>query len=152
MLYSINRLEHKQEIEDWLSSGKVLVINRYCESNIAYGAASGVSIEWLRLLESKVPQADYIFYLRATTKLSKERKSERDKFEGDLSFLARVSSVYDALATDNPNWFTIDADDTVENIQYEIRRITEELVLKDRGKSETSINMRFRNVPPTTTR
>lgn len=147
MLYSINRLEHKQEIEEWLARGRIAVINRYCESNIAYGAASGVSIEWLRSLESKMPQADYVFYLRATTKLSKERKNERDIFEGDLSFLERVSSVYDALAEDSRNWFTIDADDSIENIHYEIWRITEELVLKERGKSETSINMRFRDVP-----
>ncbi|MHB1907633.1 MAG: dTMP kinase [Nitrososphaerales archaeon] len=131
MLYSLNRYEHKNQIENWQSEGKIIVINRYCVSNLAYGGASGLSIDWLRSLESQMPQADYIFYLRATPNLSKLRKSNRDKFESDLSFLSRVSSVYDALSQ-SPNWFKIDADDSIENIQYEIFKITEELLRSKR--------------------
>lgn len=132
MLYSLNRLEHKREIEGWLNEEKVIVINRYCESNLAYGGASGLPIEWLRSLESQMPQASYVYYLRATPTLSKERKTSRDKFEMDLAFLERVTSVYDALA-ESPNWFTIDADNSVESIHYEITKITEKL-LQERGE------------------
>jgi dTMP kinase len=133
MLYSLNRLEHKKEIETWLNEGKVVVINRYCESNLAYGGASGLSIEWLRSLESEMPQSNYVYYLRAKPSLSNERKaSSRDKFEANLAFLERVASVYDALA-ESPNWFSIDANNSIENIHYEISRVTEEL-LKDQGR------------------
>ena len=127
MLYSANRLEHKERIERWLGEGRILIINRYCDSNLAYGAASGLSIEWLKSLESKMPPADYIFYLKGEVKLSKERKSKRDKFEIDLDFLKRVSSVYNALA-ESPNWFTIDADNSIESIHYEISRLTRKLL------------------------
>jgi dTMP kinase len=127
MLYSVNRLEHKERIERWLREERIVVINRYCESNLAYGAAAGLRIEWLRSIESKMPEADYVFYLKAEPELSKERKSERDKFEIDLDFLKRVSSVYNALA-ESPNWFTIDADNSIEIIHYEISRLTEKLL------------------------
>jgi dTMP kinase len=127
MLYSINRLEHKDTIEKWLADGEVIVINRYCDSNLAYGAASGLSIEWLTSLESKMPAADYIFYLKADSQLSRERKSDRDKFEIDIDFLRRVTSVYNALAKTS-NWFTIDADNSIESIRYEITRLVEKLL------------------------
>jgi dTMP kinase len=127
MLYSVNRLENKDTIERWLGEGKIIVINRYSESNLAYGTASGLSMEWLRTLESKMPRADFIFYLKAYPELSKERKSARDKFETDLDFLKRVWVVYDSLAK-SPNWFSIDADNSVESIQYEIATLTRKLL------------------------
>lgn len=134
MLFSLNRLEHKKEIEAWLNEGDIVVVNRYCDSNLAYGGASGLSIEWLRSLESEMPQSNYVYYLRAKPDLSKERKTRsRDKFEMDLAFLERVVSVYDTLA-ESPNWFTIDANNSVESVHYEILKITEELLKEHKGK------------------
>lgn len=130
ILYTINRYEHKERIENWLDQGRIVVINRYCDSNLAYGGASGLSIEWLKFLESKMPQADYVFYLKAEPSLSKKRKKERDMFEADIAFLERVSSVYSALA-ETPNWFTVNADDSIENIHYEITKIVENLLFED---------------------
>src|SRR5579863_8588738 len=105
MLFALNRLEHKEQLEKWLREGKTVVINRYCSSNLAYGSANGLPIEWLKELEKNMPEADYVFYLKADSELSKKRKaSDRDRFEVDLSFLDRVTAVYDALA-ESANWF-----------------------------------------------
>jgi dTMP kinase len=142
MLYSVNRLEHKEKIESWLQQGRVIVINRYCDSNLAYGTGNGLSIEWLRTLESMMPQADYVFYLKSSYELSIKRKSDRDKFETDPDFLRRVSSVYDALAG-NPNWFTIDADNSIESIQYEISRVAEKLLQEE---EESLLGMKERPI------
>ncbi|MGI0084777.1 MAG: dTMP kinase, partial [Nitrososphaerales archaeon] len=89
MLYSINRYEHKDQIERWLGDLKIVIINRYCESNIAYGVAGRLSMEWLSQIESRMPQSNYIFFLKATSELSKRRKSSRDKFETDYDYLTR---------------------------------------------------------------
>ena len=132
MLYSINRYEHKPEIEKWLNdTGSVVVINRYCDSNLAYGGASGLSIEWLRGLESMMPGPDYVFYLKATPELSKTRKANRDRFETDLEFLERVSHVYDTLA-ESVNWFSVDARDSVQAVHYEIMKLAEGLLEEKR--------------------
>jgi dTMP kinase len=140
MLFSLNRLEHKNEIEAWLNEGKIVVVNRYCDSNLAYGAASGLSIEWLRSLESEMPQASYVYYLRASPDLSKERKTRsRDKFETDIAFLDRVVSVYDTLA-ESPNWFIIDANNSIESVHYEVSKITEELLKEHEGNGIGLVN------------
>ncbi|MGI0080617.1 MAG: dTMP kinase, partial [Nitrososphaerales archaeon] len=130
MLYSINRYEHKDQIERWLGDLKIVIINRYCESNIAYGVASGLSMEWLGQIESRMPQSNYIFFLKATSELSKRRKSSRDKFETDYDYLTRVSKVYEALA-ESPHWFSMDADRTIDSIHYEIAKLTESLLKED---------------------
>ncbi len=133
MLYSINRYEHKDQIERWLRDLKVVVINRYCESNIAYGVAGGLSLEWLRQLESRMPQSNFVFFLNATAELSKQRKSARDKFETDYDYLTRVSKVYEALA-ESAHWFSLEADNTVQAIHYEVTKLTENLLKEDWAK------------------
>ncbi len=137
MLYSTNRYEHKDQIDKWLENSKVVVINRYCESNIAYGVAAGISLEWLKQIESRMPQSDYVLFLKATPELSQKRKSSRDKFETDVTYLTRVSKVYEALA-ETPNWLSIDADNTVNLIHYEITKLTQGLLEESGAKVFTT--------------
>jgi dTMP kinase len=128
LLYAANRYEKKATIERWLSDGKVIIANRYCESNLAYGVANGLSLEWLKEIESKMPQSDYIFLLNADPELSQSRKERlRDRYEADLSFLGRVSSVYNALAVPG-RWFAIDANQPRETIHFEISKLAMSLI------------------------
>lgn len=143
-IYSANRYEFKSQIDRWVSEKKIVVLNRYCESNVAYGTAEGLPMTWLQNLESRMPQADHVFYLKITPELSSMRKTSRDRFEGDLKFLKRVSQVYDAMAAD-PKWITLDAERDVEIIHYEITRTlsvllngTAKKLLEDKSASESS--------------
>lgn len=120
-LYAANRYEFKPKIEDWISEERVIVLNRYCESNVAYGIADGLPRTWLEQLESQMPQADYIFYLRITSELSSNRKKSRDRFESSDKFLQRVVEVYDALSAP-PRWVTVNGDRERDIIHYEIVR------------------------------
>jgi dTMP kinase len=137
-LYSANRYEFKNSIGRWIAEKRVIVLNRYCESNIAYGVADGLPLAWLRELESRMPQADYVFYLRINPELSLRRKVSRDRFESDARFLNRVSQVYDALAT-APNWITVNGEENVEMISYEITKALTAR-LQDRGSSRQNKN------------
>ena len=119
LLYAANRYEHKEQIEKWISDGKVVIINRYSESNLAYGGANGLSIDWLAQIESRMPSSDYVFYLKLSPEVSAARKRNRDRYEADLAFLKRVSSVYEALSEPG-RWFTISADQPKDLIHYEI--------------------------------
>lgn len=120
-LYAANRYEFKPTIDSWVSDGRLIVLNRYCESNIAYGIADGLPRPWLEHLESRMPQSDYVFYLKISPELSLQRKRSRDRFESDAKFLARVSEVYDALA-DGPRWITIDGNRDSGLVHYEIMK------------------------------
>jgi dTMP kinase len=121
LLYAANRYEHKEQIEKWIGDGKIVVINRYCESNIAYGGAGGLPLDWLVQIESLMPKSDYVFYLKLSPEVSASRKKNRDRYEADLAFLKRVSSVYEALVEPG-RWFTIFADRPKDLIHYEIAK------------------------------
>lgn len=121
LLYAANRYEHKEKIESWIEEGKVVVINRYSESNLAYGAANGLPMEWLVEIESRMPKSDYIFYLKLSPELSAGRKKNRDRYEADLAFLKRVTSVYGVLYEPG-RWFPIPADQPKDLIHYEIAK------------------------------
>jgi len=127
VLYSANRYELKPSIDRWISEKKIIILNRYCESNIAYGVADGLPLLWLEQLEGRMPKSDFVFYLKISPEISAMRKSSRDRFEANLKFLKRVSEVYDALAT-RQNWFTIDAAQDVGMIHYEIIKTLSSLV------------------------
>ncbi len=133
ILYSANRYELKPSIDRWISEKALIVLNRYCDSNIAYGMADGLPRLWLEQLESLMPQADYVFYLKINPNQSLNRKASRDRFEADLKLLSRVSSVYDALSTSS-NWITLDAEREPGIIHYEIIK-TLSALLDEQGKS-----------------
>jgi dTMP kinase len=126
-LYAANRYEFKPIIERWISEKRIVIFNRYCESNVAYGMADGLARTWVEQLESKMPQSNYVFYLKISPDLSLQRKASRDRYETDLKFLTRVAQVYDVLAMD-ARWITVDADRDPEIVQYEIRKTLEALL------------------------
>jgi dTMP kinase len=129
LLYAANRYEHKERLENWISQGKIVVINRYIESNIAYGGANGLPLDWLSQIESRMPRSDYVFYLKLSPEVSAARKKKRDRYESDLAFLRRVSSVYEALVEPG-RWFSISAERPKDLIHYEITKTISMLELE----------------------
>lgn len=138
MLYAANRYEFKPTIDDWVSREKFVVFNRYCESNIAYGIAHGLPRTWLEGLESRMPQSDYVVYLKINPELSARRKASRDRFESNLKFLTQVADVYDALAM-APRWITVDGDGDSSIIHYEILRTLSSRLVKQRKTFNLSL-------------
>lgn len=65
--------------------------------------------------------SDYVFYLKLSPEVSAARKKNRDRYEADLAFLKRVSSVYEAILEPG-RWFTISADQPKDLIHYEIAK------------------------------
>jgi dTMP kinase len=133
LLYAANRYEHKDELEEWLRSGKWVVANRYSESNYAYGVANGLSHKWLSELESRMPRSDYVLLLKVSPEVSMARKADRDRYEGNLEFLKRVSEVYDALSEPG-KWFQIDGERDKEAISYEVCKLVSALLVEEGEK------------------
>jgi dTMP kinase len=132
LLYAANRYEHKEQIEEWLRRGEHVIANRYSESNLAYGVANGLSHKWLESVESRMPKADYILFLKVTPEVSLARKPMRDRYEGDLNFLKRVSDVYEALI-EHGRWFKIDGERPRESVAYEVSKLVSAL-LEEKGE------------------
>ena len=134
-LFSVNRLESRDAIVECLSSGRIVVADRYSESEYAYGMAKGLPEHWLLSLESKMPRADVVILLDiepsiALTRVDKNK--ERDIFEEDLSFLSKVRQCYLELANrprwPDQRWEIVDAGQTIQMVHETVAEIVSQVL------------------------
>jgi dTMP kinase len=136
VLYAGDRLEAKPEIEAALSSGKIVLADRYIGSNMAHQSARVPPEQreeffaWLKRLEYGLyglPPEDLVVYLRVPVgeahrlvELKSARvytRLKRDIQEADMKHLEQTAIIYDRLATE-PNWARIDCIDTVSGVLH----------------------------------
>jgi dTMP kinase len=117
LLYAMDRLDFLARLDEWLSAGRVVVLDRYKASNLAHQSArfSKTSeqerfISWMELVESPLPEADLTFFLEmpeaAAQKLMEgidrtaayRGSQKRDQHESDLPYLRRTREIYKRLA------------------------------------------------------
>ena len=102
MLLSINRWEKKEKILESLKSGKIIILNRYYQSNLVYGLANGLDFEWLSALDRGMPKEDVTIILDVSPRVSYLRSIANnfilDEFEKNREFLEKVRTNYLELA------------------------------------------------------
>lgn len=110
LLYVANRCEYRPKIELWMNSGAVVVCDRYRASSIAYGEAQGLDPAWLEDIQRYLPKPTLTVLLDIAPETAVRRKSTgRDRYERDLSLLARVRESYRRQAQ-QPDWVLIDGE------------------------------------------
>src|SRR2546426_4290055 len=88
MLYSLNRWENMETINGALKKNDLVICNRYTPSNLAYGEARGLSVQWLAGLDAGLPEARAVFFLGGSISKSFSRKTpRRGVHERDRAFL-----------------------------------------------------------------
>ncbi len=99
MLFAANRWEKREAIENYLSHGKTVIVDRYTESNLVYGVANGLPLDWLISLEKGLPRTSLVIVLDApATKIFNRRTHRKDRYEEDLTLQERARKVYLELA------------------------------------------------------
>jgi dTMP kinase len=97
LLFAADRIEHyRREIEPKLRENFLVITERYVESSIAYQGAAGVSIEFVKYVNSLVPRPDLTIILDVDPEIAVARIAQRggvEKFE-HVSFLRRVREIY----------------------------------------------------------
>jgi len=97
LLFAADRIEHyRREIEPKLRENFLVITERYIESSIAYQGAAGVSIEFVKYINSLVPRPDLTIILDVDPEIAVARIARRggvEKFE-HVSFLRRVREMY----------------------------------------------------------
>ena len=120
LLYIANRFEFRPRIEAWLSSGTMVVCDRYLASSIAYGEAQGVDAGWLADTQRHLPQPSLTLFMDMSPSVSLTRKkADRDKFERDMPLLGRVRESYQRQAK-APGWLTINAERDKDAVSAEV--------------------------------
>jgi len=123
MLLSANRWEKKAEIEKMLKENDAVILNRYYQSNLVYGVASGLRLEWLQSLDAGLPKEDVVVVLDVNPEVSVNRmQSKGDVFEMDDDMMGKASKLYREFAS-KYGWILINGDRNKEDVHKEIMQI-----------------------------
>ena len=128
MLFSANRWEKKREIESMVNNGTIIIINRYYQSNLAYGISNGLNINWLLNLDKGLPKEDLVIVLEVSSKMSYQRTAAEynDTFEKDQKLMADVHKNYRVLAR-KFKWKIINGEKNREEVHQDIMKIIKSL-------------------------
>ena len=122
LLFSANRWEKKKEIESMLANGTIVVMNRYWQSNRAYGAANGIDPAWLMRLDKGLPKEDLVIVLLVNPATSGKRAEVQDSFESDARLAAAAYKNYTKFAR-KFRWKVLDGSKNRDQVHQEILKI-----------------------------
>mgnify|MGYP001057389455 CR=1 FL=1 len=122
-LYVANRWERKKDIETWLKSGKIVIADRYMQSNLAYGIANGLDLRWMLSLEQGLPKSDVTIVIDISVDTAfKRREGGRDVYERNREFLNKIRAAYLSLAK-RYGWFVVNGEASIEIVAENIWKI-----------------------------
>ena len=120
ILFAANRWEKRETIENYLSHGEVVIVDRYTESNLVYGVANGLPLDWLINLEAGLPKASLVLVLDVPTgKLVDRRGRFKDRYEGDFALQEKARKTYLELAG-RFGWVILNADEKSQAVQMSV--------------------------------
>jgi dTMP kinase len=125
-LFTVNRYEKLEEMKKYLADGVHVILDRYNGSALAYGEATGVSLDDLKVLNQYLPKADGVFYLRVQASTSLERKRNQGALEiyENTETQERVLKNFDKLNATEPSWYVIDASSSMGFVQRKIIQLS----------------------------
>lgn len=129
MLLEADRQAFMADIEFARSNGcDFIILDRFTLSNIAFGKAKDIDINWLKGLQKKVTQPDITFFVDISPATSITRRSEgRDKHERDTELLHKARRAYTDLAYElnklGKHVYLIDGELSVNEIHENIKGI-----------------------------
>lgn len=126
ILLSANRWEKKSEIEKLKEQNKIIILNRYYQSNLVYGLANDMDYDWLVNLDKGLPLEDIVIILDIDPVISYKRGVENDfildEFEKNKNFLEKARKNYIDLAK-KFNWNVINSNSDTNSILKSIVNI-----------------------------
>jgi dTMP kinase len=130
MLMIANRYEWKPAILRALDAGQVVVADRYRASSVAYGEAQGLDPAWLFEAQKYLPPPSLTVMIDIAPETAVSRKrTNRDRFEQDLSLLERVRASYRRQAT-APGWVAIDGERTIDEVAADVTAAASSLLAR----------------------
>lgn len=122
LLFSANRWEKKKEIESMVENGTVVIMNRYWQSNLVYGAANGMDADWLLRLDKGLPKEDLVVVILVNPGVTNRRAETLDAFESDQKLAVRAYKNYLKFSKQF-RWKIIDGSISKEQVHQEIMKI-----------------------------
>lgn len=115
LLYSINRHEKKNFMEEKLYNNYNIICDRYIFSGIAYSLANGLDYDFCLNTEQYLIKPDLTFYFDISlSETNKRRKSLKTDIYETTNFQSKVKEAYSKIK--NKDWIIINAEQTPEEI------------------------------------
>lgn len=73
LLFTVNRWEAVNKMEQLLRDGVTLIVDRYSYSGVAFSAAKGLDFEWCKNVERGLPKPDLVLMLNMTAEAISRR-------------------------------------------------------------------------------
>uniref|UniRef100_A0A336L6X4 Thymidylate kinase n=1 Tax=Culicoides sonorensis TaxID=179676 RepID=A0A336L6X4_CULSO len=138
LLFSLNRWEAKQEMEDLLLNGTTLIVDRYSYSGVAFSAAKGLDFQFCKGPEAGLIKPDLVMYLNLTTEeLQKRGGFGNERYEIPV-FQKRVGEIYQQLF-DQKYWKEIDAGVSEEKLHSKLTELAVNTIQSIQNKPLTHL-------------
>ena len=122
-LLAANRWERASDGSAAQKKNSVVIMNRYRESNLVYGLANDLKLDWLEKLDEGLPKSDLVIVLDVQQKESFARKKQnRDKFEKNKKFSNTISQGYRRLAK-KKRWKIVNASQSKVDVHNDVMKI-----------------------------
>lgn len=97
LLFAADRVEHYERvIKKKLEKGYHVISDRYVHSSIAYQGGLLNDIEWVRIINNRIPPPDLAIYLDISPDRALSRKKASGLF-GDVTLLTKIRDTYLSL-------------------------------------------------------
>jgi len=122
-----------------LKEGKIVIMDRYYYSTIAYQGALGIDVEYIRKMNEIFPKPDLIIILDVSPETALRRiktKRKPDRFE-DLEYLKKVREIFLNLKN---NIVIIDAERKLNEVKRDVLKVVINTLknFKERDKHDNS--------------
>jgi len=94
--FVLNRYQFQPEIERKLAEGKVLVVEDYVGTGIAWGVAKGLKLKWMEAINKHLLVEDFAIYMSGHRHL--QAKEAKHIHEQDDALAERCRKVHEKLA------------------------------------------------------
>lgn len=124
--YADNRKRYEKELKRRLSKGEWIVAEDYTGTGIAWGLVWGGDLEYLEKINAKLFKEDLSILMhgnRFTTAIEKDHRNEMD------SDRMVISKNFHFLLSKLHNWNVVNANQSVEKVQADIRKIVKNKLL-----------------------
>ncbi len=128
LAYAVDRASIREEVEDFLGRGGLVIANRYATSSMAHQGAKFADrkererfLKWLYEMEykaHKIPKENLVIFLNVPYQISQKLlaekgkqaylKGKKDIHESDVDYLKKVATTYLELSKKYRHWVRID--------------------------------------------
>jgi dTMP kinase len=133
LTYLADMTDQQEKIEKDLDAGKVVIMDRYFFSTIAYQSACGFDYEKAKAVEDifALPRPNLVIFFEneiISSMLRKEKQREeeggrKDRFESSSEIQRGVDTYYKMMFKENyaGKWVRINAEQSIDEVQRDVR-------------------------------